>query len=82
MAILWATLPALCCCGPDPHYLQQDETEHSFVPIEYVYIHSDDTPLEYCLVLYYHYFPDCREKMVPMILKSNNIVLNCCREPK
>ena len=47
MAILWATLPALCCCGPDPHYLQQGKTEHSSVPIEYVYIHSDDTPLEY-----------------------------------
>jgi len=47
MAILCATLPALCCCGPDPHYLQQGKTEHSSAPIEYVYIHSDDTPIEY-----------------------------------
>ena len=47
MAILWATLPALCCCDPDPYYLQQGKTEHSSVPIEYVYIHSGDTPLEY-----------------------------------
>ena len=47
MAMLWAALPALCHCGPDLHYLQQSETEHSSAPIEYVYIHSDDDPLEY-----------------------------------